>query len=562
MTTNQAFQPQWIWVDHKGANVYAQGYGERLTVIFSFTADSRNPPTSLANRVCTKMGELETNDPAATFADIESSDAAIWGAIRQVWPQCTGKGTAVGRPGVVVAVDSMDSSPEKAVWGAYAHPLYSRFIHHLADESLGAIPMGAQVKFTCLMRYEQLGGRGCTTRVRFPGQDHEYAVFKGLDFRTALQHCDDEGDKVFRSWISRWRKEFSILHRMPLHPNILPAPEEGTYIVRHEYGCLPVINGSLFPLYPGGDVASRIEESNMKGARIPLRLKARWCADMTAAVFHTHRVAKTYHMDIQPANFVADENDKLILCDWEQHDAAATTIAPEADGTWDVTEEPGQGKITFPRLQYTKYSGPPRRNVEEGILEDTPWHTWNVFPIWTERCPWALELAEVFSLGRTMWMLLRQPTIDYEGIQHPDQLVTDWDDSDDIPVAWKQIVYRCMLRDPNERPDLGELVCFWTTVLSALEEEGRRFNVLVFEDDECKGINKVALLQYSKELGKESTVIPRIQNKGGGYYVAVRVAELLRGKPLFAEAPSSRDNMGEVGASLSNPRHGAVSELN
>jgi hypothetical protein len=43
-------------------------------------------------------------------------------------------------------------------------------------------------------------------------------------------------------------------------------------------------------------------------------------------------------MDIKPDNFVADSSDNLILCDWEQHDTPATTLAPEADGTWDVTE--------------------------------------------------------------------------------------------------------------------------------------------------------------------------------------------------------------------------------
>jgi hypothetical protein len=99
--------------------------------------------------------------------------------------------------------------------------------------------------------------------------------------------------------------------------------------------------------------------------------------------------------------------------------------------------------------------------VDEELLGDAPWHTWNVFPIWSEEHPWALELAEVFSLGRSMWMLLRQPETDYEDIEHPDDLITDWDKSEDVPGAWKEIVDRCMSRDPNERPDLDELVGFW-----------------------------------------------------------------------------------------------------
>jgi serine/threonine protein kinase len=225
----------------------------------------------------------------------------------------------------------------------------------------------------------------------------------------------------------------------------------------------------LFPFYPGGNVASRIDDSNKEGKRIPLELKAHWCANMAAALSHTHRVAKTYHMDIKPGNFVADERDNLILCDWEQHDAPATTLAPEADGTWDVTEDVTEDlaenlttlQPARPRLRYTKYSGTPRRNVDEDILGDAPWHTWNVFAIWNKDHPWALQLVEVFSLGRTMWMLLRQSESDFEGIEHPDQLITDWEKSEDIPITWKKMVDECMSRDPNERPDLFTLQEFW-----------------------------------------------------------------------------------------------------
>lgn len=160
----------------------------------------------------------------------------------------------------------------------------------------------------------------------------------------------------------------------------------------------------------------------------------------------------------KPGNFVADASDNLILCDWEQHDAPATTIAPEADGTWDVTEDLPTLQAGRPRLRYIRYSGMPRRNVDEDVLGDALWHTWNVFPNWSNEHPWAIELAEVFSLGRSMWMLLRQPESDFEDITHPDQLIMDWDKYEDIPTAWKQIVDRWMSRDPNERP---ELVGFW-----------------------------------------------------------------------------------------------------
>lgn len=318
--------------------------------------------------------------------------------------------------------------------------------------------------FASLIRYQQLGGRGCTTLVRLP--TGESSVFKGVDFRTALQYSDNDGNKIIRNLISNWRREHDTLQQVPPHPNVLGPPPLLVTIQWPDSSALPVFCGGLFPFYPGGNAAFRINDSNKKGVRIPLDLKAHWCENMVAAAFHAHRIAKTYHMDIKPGNFVADANDNLILCDWEQHDAPATTLAPEADGTWDVTEELPR-HAERPRLRYTRYSGGPRRNVGRDILGDAPWHTWNVFPNWNTEHPWALELAEVFSLGRSMWMLLRQAGGDFEDIEHPDHLITDWDESEDIPTTWKQIVDRCMSRDPNERPDLSELAGFWMNEWSA-----------------------------------------------------------------------------------------------
>ncbi|KAI1151868.1 kinase-like domain-containing protein [Nemania diffusa] len=445
METHDEFEPEWVWADDEGNNVYAQGYGQDLTVIFSFCTDKHKPPTSLANRICTKYEGLETKDPATTFPTIKDMHTAIWEAI----------------------LDSIDSSLEKVTWNIYSHPIFPQFLQNLADESLGRTPSGPGMDFASLIRYEQLGGRGCTTRVRLP--TGEYGVFKGVDVRTALQYSDNEGDKIIRNLISNWRREHNTLQKIPPHPNVLPPPAMVVTIQWPDRSALSVPCGGLFPFYPGGSAASRIEDSNKRGLRIDRNLKARWCADMAAAVFHTHRIAKTYHMDLKPGNFVADASDNLILCDWEQHDAPPTTIAPEADGTWDVTEDLPTLHAGRPRLRYTRYSGAPRRNVDEDVLGDAPWHTWNVFPSWSKEHPWALELAEVFSLGRSMWMLLRQPESDFEDIDHPDQLFTDWDKSEDIPTIWKQIVDRCMSRDPNERPDLSELVGFWNSERNAQE---------------------------------------------------------------------------------------------
>lgn len=333
---------------------------------------------------------------------------------------------------------------------------------------MSMMPGATVIGFATLIRYEQLGGHGCATRVRLPGAGvNEFFVFKGMDFRTFLANSDDEGDELIQHLIQGWRNSDKLLQAIPPHSNVLPPPTALVTIRFPDDSATPVVCGSLQPFYPGGNVGDRIEKSNKKGECLPLELKAHWCANMAAAVAHTHRAARTYHMDIKPGNFVADSSDNLILCDWEQADAPATTLAPEADGTWDVSEELGEqgkqaenGVPARPHLRYIKYDGPPRRNVD-GVLGDSSWHIWNVFPIWNAEHRWALELAEVFSLGRSMWMLLRQPNMDFEEIEHPVDLVTDWEGAEDIPTIWKQMVDRCMSRDPNERPSVMEVARFW-----------------------------------------------------------------------------------------------------
>ncbi|WEW59251.1 hypothetical protein PRK78_004720 [Emydomyces testavorans] len=161
-------------------------------------------------------------------------------------------------------------------------------------------------------------------------------------------------------------------------------------------------------------------------------------------------------MDIKPGNFLLDADFNLVLIDWEQSDAPVTTAAPEIDGTWDVEELPGKG------LQYTKYTGPERRNMPMTTPGCNGWNVWNAFLEWSKQCPKALELAEVFSLGRSMWMLLRQPDMDaFEDVTSTEEVVEDWESSEDIPAHWRDVVQGCLKHDPNERIGLRELTAFW-----------------------------------------------------------------------------------------------------
>jgi hypothetical protein len=165
-------------------------------------------------------------------------------------------------------------------------------------------------------------------------------------------------------------------------------------------------------------------------------------------------------MDIKPANFVLDANKALILIDWEQSGAPLYTLAPDADGSWDV-EEARTGlsldegaDLVAPKLIYTKYRGPDRENLACGRPK------WNVFPIWRDHCPRALEAAGVFSLGRSMLMLLQQVT--QSEVEDLGEVVVYWDgEASDILEDWKAVVSSCLDTYPNRRIRLSELVRVW-----------------------------------------------------------------------------------------------------
>lgn len=234
---------------------------------------------------------------------------------------------------------------------------------------------------------------------------------------------------------------------MAPHPNIQPNPQMVLTSNTEVEPCF------LYPFMAQGTLDTQVTAAQEQGRRLRLQDKARWALQMSRAVLHTHHVAKTYHMDIKPANFLIDDHGNAILIDWEQSGAPLYTLAPEANGEWDVAEVT-DGDVSH--LVYTKYKGPKRENLPGGRP------AWNVFPEWSRRWPKACEVAEVFSLGRTMWMLLQQ--VPQEDVDHLDaaDLHVDWDEaSADIPNAWKAIVMQCLTDDPLARMELANLVKFW-----------------------------------------------------------------------------------------------------
>lgn len=179
-------------------------------------------------------------------------------------------------------------------------------------------------------------------------------------------------------------------------------------------------------------------------------------------------------MDIKPANFVVDANRDLVLIDWEQSGAWQYSLAPDADGSWDVKNagnvlpHRAGSDSSAPKLVYEPYRGPGRENLAWGRPK------WNVFPYWRKFYPRALEAAEVFSLGRTMWMLLGQ--VPQSRLEDADEVVVSWSEgAKDIPEDWQAIVSRCLDPDPNKRIGLLELVGFWEAAKRNVDQFGKIF---------------------------------------------------------------------------------------
>lgn len=136
------FKPEWIWGDDAETTVFAQGYGNDRTIIFSFSLNPSKASTSLANRICAYMHGLEVNDESHSFADATAMSEAVWEAVRRFWPACSADPRAQ-RPDVVFAIDpdADETSRDETPWHAYQHPLFQRYVGYLADDKSTGPPL-------------------------------------------------------------------------------------------------------------------------------------------------------------------------------------------------------------------------------------------------------------------------------------------------------------------------------------------------------------------------------------------------------------------------------------
>jgi serine/threonine protein kinase len=452
-----------IWGDDDETTTFAKSFNEDLCLIFRFSLDAQLPQ-SLSRRIAACFHNLPVQDQRQSFADRESMRVAVRSLIHQVWPLCT-MDPSIRLQDVVVDIN--EDPMQQIQWRVCHEAIFTQYVESLLPQcdlftgNPKVLPGDANtygyINYSTLALMQILGGRANSQLVRSPEGPGKLYVFKGLDFSFFLGNAVDfphERDAFYHS--------LQITSSIPRHPNIITPPELLVVATKLQDPQM-FICGTLYPFMKNGSLNGVIEKAEATKMRLPPSEKAKWCHQMALALSHTHFKANTYHMDVKLSNFLLDYNRDLILIDWEQTGASRSTLAPEANGCWDVETnikprtDNEASSASASTLIYTKYAGPTRQNLWS-------WPEWNVFPIWRQECPKALEKAEAFSLGRTMWMLLQQVA----SIDETEEVSwISWDETtSDIPQSWKEIIARCVDLDPNKRIGLVELTRFW--------EEARR----------------------------------------------------------------------------------------
>ncbi|KAK4062816.1 uncharacterized protein Triagg1_9686 [Trichoderma aggressivum f. europaeum] len=438
--------------------VFAESYSGDFSLVFRFNLGI-SQPLSTSSRIVACFHEIEVDDENKTFSDRESMRQGIYDLISHVWPLCASN-PSLRFPDAIVHIQQDDHGEttfrisHERVFRDYLTSLLP--ISSIKDS---LIPPARTTELHCIslesLRFsDKLGGRGGTTLTRLKDQKAGGAyVYKGLSFRLFL-----EGNTVYKPERDIFYRELGVVYSLPSHPNILCAPPFLVITglprsVNHGIAeKVDLVCGTLYPYLERQSLQEVISRSNENHSSLPLATKAKWACQISSAMAIVHSSGQ-YHMDLKPSNMLLNNEDDVIIIDWEQCGASPFFLAPEADGSWDVDVFINAEKE---RMVYRKFIGP--------LCDDFgAWPKRNVFQLWQLECRRALEAAEVYSVGRSLWVIFEQSEDVWSYDRRPPEAkeVAWTQRSESVPKAWKDFVSRCLSPDPNERPKFEQGERFW-----------------------------------------------------------------------------------------------------
>lgn len=279
-------------------------------------------------------------------------------------------------------------------------------------------------------------------------------VFKGADFLAWLERKHE-----MRPWNLYKRalysehslnEELMVLCTMPPHPNIIPRPPTLVTTPTSPQR----IYGFLQPFRAKQTISVQIDLANKKRVRIPPLTKAKCCLGIAEGILHTHRVAKTFHMDMKPANVLIEDDDTVRIIDWQQQGMCRATRPPEAT----LGFKPKIQKIVD-KMRLDQKGQPivifipqPGTWPEEGLRD--------AYVRWKVENSRGIEAAELFMTARTFWHVLEQKEETTDPMSWSNESV-------DIPESWRETVEACLIEDPARRPALETVVEFWKKQVEA-----------------------------------------------------------------------------------------------
>lgn len=273
-------------------------------------------------------------------------------------------------------------------------------------------------------------------------------VFKGADFSAWLERKHENRPRsVYKRALyseQSLKDELMVLCTIPPHPNIIQRPP----ILVLTPTSPERICGFLQPFRAKQTISEQVGLANENRLRIPPSTKAKWCVGIAEGILHTHRVAKTFHMDMKPTNVLIEDDDTVRIIDWQQNGMCRATHPPEATLGFNpkIQKIVDNMRLDQNGQPFVIFTPQPETWPEEGLRD--------AFVRWKAENSRGIEAAELFMTARTFWHVLEQR----EETTDP----TIWSqESTDIPESWKEIVRACLNEDPARRPTLETVVEFW-----------------------------------------------------------------------------------------------------